>query len=537
MRTVSSPKSYLAIYCRLSRAINGQVESVDRQERWGREYAAQHLSHLPIKVFSDNDVSAFDDDAVREDYERLRACVRAGEVDAIWCVEQTRLEANRRRWVELVAELDDAGIGEIHTNRDGLVRLDEVADIKQILAWHERKRLRERVNDTLADHAKAGRPGPGRGFGYRHYKDGTRSRIKLVENEAEAARWAADAVLSGWGDDAVAAEFERLRLPCRQGGKRWTGTRIRQMLTAPMIAGKRVYRGEVVGDAEWEAILDEVTWRRLVALYGSRKGSRPARYLLSSGLAVCGVCDVGLAGQMHTAHDTGRKRRVYSCRRNLGGCGGVSVSAVGLEDHVERLVLTRLSSAEFRDRLAASDTGREERERLVAEIAGIDSRRRELAARWARRDLRSEEWDAARDTLASEQSRLQALLAAVPAPVTDIDPGSVTADWGEMNHGEKRYVLERMLSRVVVHKATSHGPVFDTDRVKVHDINGELIDAPKEPGPPWSDDDMIEAVRRSGAGSKTSYNAWRKAQDRPWPSTSGIEHRLGWNAAKAAARQ
>lgn len=532
------------MYCRLSKAPNGQVESVERQERWGREYAAERLPDLAIRVYCDNDVSAFSDDADRPDYDRLRREITegvagdssspAGKIEAVWCVEQTRIEANKRRWVELVAELDDAGINVIHTNRDGLVRLDEVADIKNILAWHERKRLRERVNDTLKDLAEQGRPGPGSSFGYRHRRDESgRSWLIVVKEEAELVRWAAERVLSGWTRTAVAREFNRRKVPTRRGGKEWNVARISTMLCSPTVAGKRVYRGEIVGDGEWDAILDEVTWRRLCAMFDDNakaKSRKPRKYLQSGGLAVCGLCGHNLSGnRVRRSQDT------YTCSRSRGGCSKISIDAGNLDAYVSAMLNGYLASERFRAMIAAGDPYRERRDALSNALAGVDNRRRTTAARYAKGDLEEDEWDVIRDGLRAERERLTAELAAVPAPVVAIDPDTVTRGWSKMTRDEQRHVLGLFFSRVVIDNPRKKGQGFDPSRVTVYDAAGEVVPPVTWIGPPWSDEDLIAAVAASGAGSKTEYTRWRAAQDRPWPSVSSIEHRLVWSKAVAAA--
>lgn len=477
---------HLALYCRLSKAVGGQVESVERQERWGRAYASTNLPHLPVVVYRDNDVSAFADDAVRPDYDRLRAAVRGGEVAAIWVVEQTRLEANRRRWVELVADLDDAGIGELHTNRDGLVRLDEVADIKHILAWHERKRARERINDTLADLATAGRPAGTTVLGYRHDRtmvvDGKpRSRLVVVPDEAAAIRWAAESVLSGWTLASVAREWIARGVKGRRGGTTWRGAEVRKSLSSPTVAGKRVYRGEIVGDGDWEPILDEVTWRRLVALFESRRNTQPQRrYLLTGGVAVCGECGATMAAGT-IAGRNGKRRPRYHCHRQLsrhpdggGGCNHVYVAAGPLEELVVSKLLARLRSAEFAARVAGSDPYAAERKRLTRALAGVDVRRRKLASRWGAGGLDDDEWDAARASLVADRSRLNAELAALPVVATGLDPARIAEAWPYMTFDEQRHTLRLYVSRVVVASASRSGS-FDPSRVTVYDRDGEVL--------------------------------------------------------------
>ena len=87
-------------------------------------------------------------------------------------MEQTRLERREVQWFELAAELDAAGITEVHTDRDGIVRVrDEVAGIKAVLAAAEVRKLKRRVNDKLDELAALGRPAGGRYFGYRRVVD------------------------------------------------------------------------------------------------------------------------------------------------------------------------------------------------------------------------------------------------------------------------------------------------------------------------------------------------------------------------------
>src|SRR5262245_36062582 len=163
--------AYIALYCRISKDTRGRVEGVNAQEKWGRDYAASAWPGIAVRVFADNDLSAANGDH-RPEYEALRTAVRAGAVAHLWAVEQSRLERREAEWFELAAELDAAGITEVHTNRDGIVRVrDEVAGIKAVLAAAEVRKLRRRVNDRLAEIAAEGRPHGGRTFGYRKAVD------------------------------------------------------------------------------------------------------------------------------------------------------------------------------------------------------------------------------------------------------------------------------------------------------------------------------------------------------------------------------
>jgi site-specific DNA recombinase len=87
----------------------------------GPRLRCEEVAGLPVRVFADNHLSAADDDVVRPGYVELRAAVARGEVAQLWAVEQSRLERREAHWFTLAAELDAAGVDQLHTNRDGIV--------------------------------------------------------------------------------------------------------------------------------------------------------------------------------------------------------------------------------------------------------------------------------------------------------------------------------------------------------------------------------------------------------------------------------
>ena len=176
-------------------------------------------------------------------------------------------------------------------------------------------------------------------FGYRHgLDDRGRKALHVVTEQAEAIRWAADAVLSGWSLTAIADELTARGYRGAQGARMRTSS-VRSFLTSPTIAGRRVHRGDDVGPGNWAAILDMDTWQAVrarlagariirrrdgrdhpvtAALFAANSGRTGRRYLLTGGLAVCGVCGAPLAG----------------CRVNRAGgrcptCGASRAGAAG----------------------------------------------------------------------------------------------------------------------------------------------------------------------------------------------------------------
>src|SRR6266496_1710332 len=151
---------WIYIYCRISADQQGRAEGVQAQERWGREYAAIHWPGIPVRVFTDNDLSAAKDDVVRPGFEEMREGIRRGECAHLWAVEQSRLTRIETVWFSLVADLLKAGVTEVHTKRGGVVDVEGVVGaIMAVLDAHEVKRARKRMIDKKAELARQGRPG------------------------------------------------------------------------------------------------------------------------------------------------------------------------------------------------------------------------------------------------------------------------------------------------------------------------------------------------------------------------------------------
>lgn len=461
---------YVALYCRISIDRAGRKEGVQAQERWGREYAARMWPGVPVEVFPDNDLSAADDDVVRPEYERLREAIGRGEVAHVWAVEQYRLERREVPWFEFAALMDGAGISELHTNRDGVVRVrDDVAGIKAVLGAGEVRRMKRRINDTLAEKAALGEPPGSRPFGYQHAKteNGTKTYVAVPE-EAEAIRQVAEWVLSGWSLANIAAELRRCGVRGAHGGEIRPGA-VRGMILSPCIAGHRVYRGQIVARGNWQPILDEQTWQACrLKLSQPRKvsradgqgtypigerhvGSTGRKYLLTGGLAVCGVCGHRLAG----AQKQMQKRRVpyLNCHPNVGGKGCTGILLSETERFVTDTLFAQLDKPEFLNAVAADEHGAR-RDEIATALDTIDKQRGELAALWATPgELTLAEWQEARRALVENEQRLRSELAELPPPVINVDIAGAREAWPSMTLDEQREFLRLFIEQVTVHRS------------------------------------------------------------------------------------
>ncbi|MEV5712438.1 recombinase family protein [Amycolatopsis mediterranei] len=485
---------HVAIVCRLSPRPDGSYEGVDLQERWGREYAANKWPGLPIEVFADAGISAANGDN-RPQFERFREWLNAGKVAHVWAVEQSRLERREVEWFRLAAEMEAAGVDELDTNRDGVVRVrDAVAGIKAVLNADEVRKLKKRLNDRLAENAANGVPPGTHAFGYRHAvitgPDGKKVKTFAIdEKEAEAIRQAAEWLLSGWSLANIAAELNTRGLRGAYGGKLRPQS-VRKMVTMPTVAGKRVHQGRIVGRGNWEPILDERTWkacknklsqpRRVVRKDGReypinhahRGNPTGRRYLLTGGVAICGVCEAPLIASMKQLRGRNPKP-YYLCHprkiRPNGEPGGGCIGILGLEleKHVVGKLWEELDKPEFLNAVA-TDAHAGRRAKIESDLEELDRQRGELARQWARPGgLKDIEWENARQGIAENESLLRAELAELPPPRVGIDIAQARAAWPDMTLDEKREFVRMFIHAVTVKRARPGLMAFDKNRVEI----------------------------------------------------------------------
>jgi site-specific DNA recombinase len=477
---------YVALYCRISIDRNGRREGVQAQERWGRAYAAATWPGLPVRVFKDNHLSAADDNVVRPDYESLKAAIDRGEVEHVWTVEQYRIERREIQWFQLAAQMDAAGITELHTNRDGIVRVqDEVAGIKAVLGAGEVRRMKRRINDTLAEKASNGEPPGSRPFGYVHGKlpDGTKTYVQ-VPAQAAAIRQAAEWVLSGWSLANIAAQLRKRGLEGAHGGKITPGA-VKGMVTSPTIAGHRVYKNRIVARGNWEPILDEVTWqacrvklsepRRVTRADGKGEyaigknhngNSTGRKYLLTGGLAVCGVCKNRMTGTMQRV---GNEKVPYLlCHPNVGGKGCTGIVMEKAEANVIERLWAKLDNPEFLASVVADEHGARRRE-IADALDALNRQRGELAALWATPgELTATEWKEARDGLKASERALRSELAELPPPVINVDIEGVKTAWPDMTIDEQREFVRLFITKITVSRLAPGKPRrFDPERLDI----------------------------------------------------------------------
>lgn len=349
-----------AVYCRISRDKTGAALGVERQESDCRKLAEQ-LGWDVRKVYVDNDISASAyTKRRRPEYEALLVDIASGAVNGVIAWHPDRLH-RRPTELETYIDLSEKHGVQTHTVQSGRWDLSTPAGrlnarVVGGFATYESEHRSARVTAANAQRAaRGGWHGGRRAYGWE--PDGMTPR----ETEAAELLKAAEQIASGVSLRAVVADLNARKVPTTNGRRPWDSSTLRESLISPRHAGLATYKGEIVGEASWPAILPMELWQNV-----HRTLTDPARRTnagrsgtvkwLGSGIYRCGVC--GSAEHMRARVTTdGRKR--YRCGNRVKGnpVEHVGRDAVLLDRLVEMAIVARLSDPAVLARLtAAPDT-------------------------------------------------------------------------------------------------------------------------------------------------------------------------------------
>jgi site-specific DNA recombinase len=502
-----------AIYCRISRDPQGLRAGVERQEAECRALAQRKGWTVDdVCVYVDNDISAWSGKR-RPEYERMLEDVRTGQVKAIatWHLDRlTRSPKELEHFFEVcdAARLKHFGTvsGDIDlSTRDGQLQARILGAVAKKSSDDASARIR------AAFDAKAGRGewkrGGVRPFGYEW--DEKAALLVIRDDEAALIREAFERILAGESRRAITKDWHARGILTSEG-KPWSITRLGSLLASPRLIGKRVHRGEVISDGNWEPILDATTQQRVVRKMRRQGASHRAgrqRHLLT-GLAFCGGCGSRLVAKARKDRK-GVGFRTYRCSNDsAAACGKCSVVA----EPLEQVVLWTAWAAVrpdpigvFREALAEAEVDDPRSQQVRDALADLAESERNLThdhyvERVVSRDAFMEAMTALsdeREALERELTRAdanstsfaltfeQAQNVEGPLPTLSDAPAEVIELW--------RAVVRTVFEKVVV-KDNWHGRRFKAERV-VLQPRAEFPQA-AEPWPVWDLPSMPDAQVR-----------------------------------------
>jgi len=463
---VAAPRA--VVYCRISADLTGEAAGVDRQEAMCRELADRE-GYEVVEVLADNDVSAYSG-VVRPGYERLLHLIETGSVDAVVAYHVDRLYRRILDLGRLAAIIEQHRV-DVRTVSAGDVELSTAsgrftAQILAAAAEHESARIGERVSAKHKHNAAQGRAhGGGRAYGYRRLGPG---KLEIVPDEAAVIRWAADEVLRGASLNSLVIDLNDREVPTVRGGK-WRPNSLSKVLRAGRLAALREVGGEVIGDGDWEPILDRVTWERVAArITHAPTGRRPRRNLLA-GFVYCDVCGSKMKarseGKTKTEGPKNYRNRQYACDKASGhGCGSNSVNAERVEEIVVGLALGAIANTDLR---AATSRRIVSTSAALIDAIGADRQMLDaLADDFGSRRIGRAEWIAASGPIRQRIESAEKELGRADS-VVNLPTGHVGGErWSGLEFDERRAIISALFDRIDIRKG-SKGRGFDTDRVSV----------------------------------------------------------------------
>lgn len=451
-RRVAEPRRF-ALYTRISKDPTGESTAPARQEKECRRLAEERGFKI-VEVFSDADFSAYRD-VRRPRYEAMLDGMAAGAFEGVlvWKLDRLlrRVVEFSRFWsvasahdVALISKSDTLdttnpiGLGIVYL----LVALAEQESYNTSL----RLRAKEREMAEQGRHKTAGR----RAYGMRP------GWVELEPGEADVIRDAAGRLLAGETIASIVRDLNGRGVPSATGG-RWSRTALTVLMRQPRLWGWRAHNGDLTAAGDWPAILDEATGRKLRELLtpdGSGADTARRQHLLS-GLLRCGKCTARMKGGSAAGAGGGRR---YVCPGKVdGGCNGTVIDLGQTDEAVITMALYRLDTPGIAERLRERASTTDDAA-LLAELAGIRDRSKELATMWAAGELARASWlDAQRELDRRNEDLARTLAAsqrAEPA-LRLVNADGITDTWHTMPTDRQRAVLASLIDHITVHGAGS----------------------------------------------------------------------------------
>jgi site-specific DNA recombinase len=417
-----------------------------------------------VRVFSDNDLSAFTRRKPRPGYIAMLADINAGTIDTIVAWHPDRLHRHNAELEPFIAVVERAGTA-IATVQAGVLDLATptgrmhariVGAVAQYESEHKRERLRAKHRELAQNGQMSG--GGRRAFGYE--TDG----VTIREDEAAEIRDGVRRIIAGESLRSITADW-RDRVPSVTGAP-WSPTTVKRLLTSGRISGQREHKGVYIGPAKWAAIVDPDETLRVRAVLSARAKATdsptPRTYLLS-GLVRCGRCGKPMVAA--PVMRKGIRYPRYGCQVDRGGCGRCGIGAAGVDELITDAVLKRLDSKMLARRATQH---RLTDAPFVVRLQGLEARQIETAEAFAAGEM-------PRAAHAAAQAKLQEGVDFVRSRIAqgskrDLKPyigqgGELRKRWPEMSVSQRRAVIETVINSITIAPTTRANNKFDPGRI------------------------------------------------------------------------
>ena len=438
---------------------SGAGEAVARQREDALELA-ERRGWTVTDVFEDNDVSA-SGKRTRAGFEKMLSALKDGGVSAVVSWNLDRLTRNRRDTVRLIETC------QAHNVTIALVRGSDldmstpsgrlVADVLASVARAEIETKGDRQKRANLQRAKAGKPHAGRrAFGY------NKTGAAPVINEAELVRQGFTEALKGASLRSIARQWNTSGTTSTAGNP-WRPDSVRGVLLNQRYGGRRVYRGEDMGEGTWPAIVsaeDALAVRAILSDPSrSTTDQREPRYLLTS-IAECGRCDDGAkVATSRTQHGS----RIYKCTQR----GDLARKADPIDELVTELIIARLSQPDAQ--ILALD-GESPVPGLMSDLDAQRGRLDASARLFGEGTITASQLATITTECRDRIERGEAEIARITRGNTLAEimaSGDVRAAWEAMGVSQRRQVVGLLFARIVLEPVARGARTFDPESIRI----------------------------------------------------------------------
>lgn len=479
------PRPRAGIYARISddkyMGEEDEGKGIQRQLDDGRRLATLKEWEV-VKLYIDNDLSAYKTNVYRPDFEAMLRDLAAGVIDGIIVADLDRF-ARQPRDLERAIELYDKGAqagrhlvfasvtGDVDLSSDMGITMARVMVAFANKASRDTARRVARKHRQMAD--EGARAGGHRAFGWGlPLGDDQRGKPAfdhslLHPDESRLLLEAIDDITGGVTESEIARRWNEAGVTTPQGRK-WTRKHVRSVLMSPRIAGWRTFKGGIAihtGTGEpvvgyQEALVSNERWEALRSLLVGRGGKQAgkahgggrtsAKYLLA-GLLVCGFC-MG-EGRRMTLSGNASKRSVggwnYACT-SAYGCGKVSITGLATDEAVTRLVFARARDLRARPLDSAPWDKEDELAALKADLGDLLRQLRERRVKAATVLPVMEEWQELIEKLEAEKADYLGTRSVLATQAVDLESAWTATE----DVGRRRALLRRYLAAVVISQSS-----------------------------------------------------------------------------------
>ncbi|WP_341857018.1 recombinase family protein [Brachybacterium sp. GPGPB12] len=224
----------------------------------------------------------------REGFEEALHLIASKKYDAFVTWEPSRAGRELLAYVQLRAACQEAGVLYLTKGRVyDFSRHDDsfMMGLEFLTAEKDAAVIRDRRLRTVRLNAQKGRPHGRLPYGYRRvYDEQTRALVRqeIDPGKASIIITAVDEILDGVSINNIVTRLNRAGVPTpmkptSDQSRGWMSSTLRQLIKSPTIAGLRMYQGEVIGEADWPAIVPVEKWEKVNQILADR--ARRTRYV------------------------------------------------------------------------------------------------------------------------------------------------------------------------------------------------------------------------------------------------------------------